>query len=62
MGKNADELYYKGYVAGYRDGIRDAHNGVNTDPDNSIANIPLTGAAISTRARNCLTVAGCITV
>ena len=62
MEKTADDLFYKDYVAGYRDGLWDAHRGISIDPDKHISQLPLAGAAISARARNCLTTAGCTTV
>lgn len=55
-----DDLYYKGYIAGYRDGISDAASGVTTKMiESDIANLRIKAMALSTRAHNCLLRAGC---
>lgn len=58
-----EDRYEQGYLAGYRDGIRNVLNNRRTDTEeNSIANLPIEVMTISTRARNCLARAGCISV
>lgn len=60
MEKEQDQLYYKGYIAGYRDGIRDAYSGqVTKKHEDDIINLPVKAMAISTRSYNCLVRAGC---
>lgn len=60
MKEPQDELYYKGYVAGYRDGITDAASGRNaTAEEIDILNLPIKAMALSARAGNCLRLAGC---
>ena len=60
MKEPQDDLYYKGYVAGYRDGIEDALNGRNTAADEKdILNLPIQAMPLSKRANNCLHLAGC---
>ena len=54
------EIYYKGYVAGYRQGMQDATNGYTIDLDNVCAgDIPVIAADLSTHAKNCLMLYGC---
>ncbi|MBQ6840464.1 MAG: hypothetical protein IJO45_07195 [Oscillospiraceae bacterium] len=61
MNELQDGLYYKGYIAGYRDGIEDALNGRNRIADkNNILNLPIKAMSLSMRASNCLRLAGCI--
>lgn len=56
-------LYYKGYVAGYRDGAADAANGVVREMnEQDIASLPVEMAELSARARNCLSRAGCMRI
>ena len=55
-----ESSYRKGYVAGYRDGIKAAAQGKNKE--NYVANmpdLPIEMMQVSARARNCLTGAGC---
>ena len=55
--------YYKGYVAGYRDGMRNAAKGKTIDTDRELAeDLPIQIANLSTRAKNCLLMAGCVTL
>ena len=55
--------YYKGYVAGYRDGTADAANGaVREMNEQDITSLPIEMAELSARARNCLSRAGCIRI
>lgn len=55
--------YFKAYIAGYRDGIADAYSGKIKNPaSNDPKDIPVTIMGLSTRARNCLLLAGCNTV
>ncbi len=61
MEKRPDDLYYKGYLAGYRDGIADAGSGKAAQiTGNDLALLPIKAMALSTRAYNCLLRAGCI--
>lgn len=54
------DLYYKGYIAGYRDGLKAAHSGQSAElHDESVTGLPILAMALSSRARNCLTQAGC---
>ena len=60
MEKPREYLYNKDYLAGYRDGIRDAVSGKSTKMmQNDILDLPIKVMALSTRARNCLSHAGC---
>lgn len=60
METRTKDSYYKGYVAGYRDGVRDGANGRNLETlDSDIANYPIEVMALSSRAQNCLSKAGC---
>lgn len=55
-----DSLYYDGYTAGYRKGIRDALSGkVVSVPKKELAELPLDAMKLSTRANNSLYRAGC---
>ena len=61
MEKTQDNPYYKGYIEGYRDGVRDACCGKTPKTiGNDIINLPIKVMALSTRANNCLSRAGCI--
>ena len=62
MRRTPDDLYYKGYIAGYRDGILDAAKGIKPDMVQDANNLPLAAAPLSARARNCLHSAGCKSV
>ena len=55
--------FCKGYLAGYRDGLRDGGsvNIENSDVLN-IQLLPIRAMGISTRAHNCLTLMGCKTI
>ena len=54
------EVYYKGYVSGYRMGMRDAMNGYSIDLEHICAgDIPVEAAELSTRVKNCLLFSGC---
>ena len=58
-----DPVYYKGYLMGYLDGVRDTLHGTATETTaNSLKNLPIQAMELSTRARNCLTRAGCVTI
>ena len=49
------DVYYKGYVSGYRMGMRDAMNGYSIDLEHICAgDIPVEAAELSTRVKNCL--------
>ena len=63
MNTTAKDAYYKGYVAGYRDGLRNAAKGKTIDTDRELAeDLPIQIAKLSTRAKNCLLLAGCVTL
>ena len=54
-------MYYIGYVRGYRDGLRDAATGKTADmAESDITALPIEAMALSTRAINCLSQAGCV--
>ena len=55
-----ESQYRKGYVAGYRDGLKAAAHGKSEE--NIVGNmpdLPIDAMPISARARNCLIRAGC---
>ena len=55
------DIYYKGYIAGYKDGIQDGIRGKSiTEIDNDICKLPIKAMNLSTRAYNCLIRAGCV--
>ena len=57
------DLYYKGYIVGYRDGLKAAQNGRNAELcDDKIAGLPILAMALSTRAYHCLLQTGCVYV
>lgn len=61
MDHTNQSLYYKGYIAGYRDGIIDAANGkVITEAENDLTLLPMKAMGISTRAYNILRREGCV--
>lgn len=50
-----DPLYYKGYIAGYWDGVKDHASGKVADGQSSdIGKMPIQAMALSNRTRNCL--------
>ena len=60
MEKLQQDAYYKGYMAGYRDGIREAADGKpGTAMPGDILDHPVEELGLSTRAYHCLTRAGC---
>ena len=61
MTQPQDYLYYKGYVAGYRDCLAEAASGnVEKSAEIDIVSLPVKAMALPTRAYNCLIRAGCI--
>lgn len=53
-------LYYIGYLAGYRDGVKDATEGKATLLiESDITKLPITIMQLSVRAKNCLARANC---
>ena len=55
-----NSMYRKGYLAGYRDGVASAiRNQSATMVDSDFTSFPISTMALSTRACNCLTRAGC---
>lgn len=60
METSTKDLYHQGYVAGYRDGIRDGASGKSLDEiEQEFTNFPIEMMAVSVRARNCLSRTGC---
>lgn len=58
MGNNAP--YTREYIAGYRDGVKDALDGKVGDWDNTdLGELPIKAMALSSRATNCLMNYGC---
>ena len=58
-----DALYYKGYLAGYKDGVRDGANGKTINMiEKDISQLPVEAMALSSRVHNCLKLAGCVYV
>jgi len=58
-----EDLYQKGYMAGYWDGISDAANGKTAGKmEEEMALLPIKAMGLSTRAYNCLNRAGCVSV
>lgn len=54
------DSYYKGYIAGYRDGMADASNGKSIHMlEQDLTMLPIEALNLSARAFNCLTRAGC---
>ena len=63
MDKFQNDVYRKGYITGYRDGLRDAAAGKTLEVAvSNIGNLPIQAMGLSTRARNCLSNAGCVYV
>lgn len=55
-----DDLYQKGYMAGYWDGVSDAANGKAVSKiEGELEMLPINAMNLSTRAYNCLNRAGC---
>ena len=53
----------KAYIVGYRDGVRDAQNGMDlTNIDSDLLKLPVEAMEITTRARNCLLWTKCYTI
>ena len=60
MEQSQNDPYYRGYIAGYRDGIKDGSCGKSASTvESDIVNLPIQAMALSTRAKNCLSQAGC---
>ena len=58
-----DVIYKKGYIAGYRDGIKAAECGkVLRWDENSVTCLPVQVMDVSSRAKNCLLHARCVYV
>ena len=58
-----DPRYYEGYIAGYRDGVKDCISGKTEDwRFSDIGKMPVGAMGLSTRAYNCLTRYGCVNV
>ena len=58
-----ENLYHKGYMAGYRAGIADAcKEKAAYKVEEELAMLPVNDMGLSTRACNCLTRSGCETV
>lgn len=63
MDKIQDRLVLKGYLEGYKDGFRDGKNGIKREEQcGEFKVLPINMMPLSTRARNCLTAAGCVSV
>ena len=55
-----NDFYRKGYIAGYRDGLKAAERGqIPQTEGNPVAELPIQAMAVSARAKNCLLHAGC---
>lgn len=53
--------YRKGYVAGYRDGLKAAAQGKTVeDTVGNLPDLPIDAVPLSTRAKNCLIQYGCL--
>lgn len=60
MEENIDKQYYKGYLAGYWDGVNDIRRGRLLKPDtDDLMMLPVEAMTVSVRARNCLLRSGC---
>lgn len=60
MERKTDSQYYKGYIAGYRDGIKAAISGKIQNPEEmTVLDLPIKASGLSARACNCLERAGC---
>ena len=56
-------VFCKGYLIGYRDGLRDGGSGSIENQDIlDVRQLPVRAMGLSTRAHNCLTVMGCKTI
>jgi len=63
MEKPKEDLYYKGYIAGYLDGLFGAANGKTaTIEENGLTELPIEAMQISQRAYHCLLRANCVYV
>lgn len=63
MNRQRNHMYYKGYVAGYRDGLCNAQRDhAKSASGNDWFHMPVQAMDISSRARNCLSLAGCVYV
>lgn len=62
MNTTQNDFYRKGYIAGYRDGLRAAEEGKAPQIDRGVAALPVQAMDISSRAKNCLLHAGCLHV
>lgn len=55
-----DNQYYKGYIAGYREGIKAAASGKIPNPEDiTVFDLPIKASGLSARACNSLHKAGC---
>jgi len=60
MNNISKESYYKGFIAGYRAGIKAAYSGKIAEPDDvTVLEIPVNGSGLSALACNALHRAGC---
>ena len=59
MDTDRESMYYKGYIAGYRAGIAAAEQGNLPETNDELLSLPIETMQLSSRARNCLTRAGC---
>ena len=60
MNDTDKDLYYNGYVAGFRDGIKAAASGKSIPSEHTmIEALPIPITKLSTRAKNCLLRSGC---
>lgn len=58
-----EQMFRKGYAAGYRDGVKQAMEGkVKQLQGCEISDMPIEITGLSTRARHCLIQAGCTDV
>lgn len=62
MKLSIDDPYYRGYIAGYRDGAADAAGGKIKSIEADLAQLPIHAMALSARANHCLSRADCQTV
>lgn len=60
LNKLQDDLYRKGYIVGYRDGIKAAESGkTESTIEKGIVDYPIEVMGLSKRACNCLSRTGC---
>lgn len=63
MDKKQDRSVLKGYLEGYKDGFRDGRSGIKKEEQyREFKLLPINMMPLTTRARNCLTAAGCVSV